>query len=102
MVEGVDYVTQMRRVRGERGHLDQLGDDSGLPELPHQRRFRLDSQQLNLRIREETAKYLLNLDVNSAYYDPITRYIREDPLPDAGSNEKFYGASASGQNFVKS
>ncbi|KAL5790056.1 hypothetical protein ACOSQ2_004944 [Xanthoceras sorbifolium] len=56
----------------------------------------------NLRIREETAKYLLNLDVNSAYYDPITRYIREDPLPDAGSNEKFYGASASGQNFVKS
>ena len=24
----------------------------------------------NLRIREDTAKYLLNLDVNSAYYDP--------------------------------
>jgi hypothetical protein len=28
----------------------------------------------NLRIREDTAKYLLNLDVNSAYYDPKTRY----------------------------
>lgn len=28
----------------------------------------------NLRIREDTAKYLLNLDMNSAYYDPKTRW----------------------------
>lgn len=35
----------------------------------------------NLRIREDTAKYLLNLDVNSAYYDPKTRSMREAPLP---------------------
>ncbi|RYQ91796.1 hypothetical protein Ahy_B09g097825 isoform B [Arachis hypogaea] len=45
----------------------------------------------NLRIREDIAKYLLNLDVNSAYYDPKTRSMREDPLPDADPNEKFYG-----------
>ncbi|KAK3442365.1 hypothetical protein EUGRSUZ_B02550 [Eucalyptus grandis] len=45
----------------------------------------------NLRIREDTAKYLLNLDVNSAHYDPKTRSMREDPLPDADPNEKFYG-----------
>ncbi|XP_074316646.1 pre-mRNA-splicing factor SLU7-like [Silene latifolia] len=44
----------------------------------------------NLRIREDTAKYLLNLDVNSAYYDPKTRSMREDPLPDVDSSEKFY------------
>ncbi|KAF5738936.1 splicing factor-related family protein [Tripterygium wilfordii] len=44
----------------------------------------------NLRIREDTAKYLLNLDVNSAHYDPKTRSMREDPLPDADPNEKFY------------
>ncbi|KAK8670947.1 hypothetical protein V6N13_037559 [Hibiscus sabdariffa] len=44
----------------------------------------------NLRIREDTSKYLLNLDVNSAYYDPKTRSMREDPLPDAEPNEKFY------------
>jgi pre-mRNA-processing factor SLU7 len=44
----------------------------------------------NLRIREDTAKYLLNLDVNSAYYDPKTRSMREDPLPDSNPNEKFY------------
>ncbi|KAM0941703.1 putative transcription factor interactor and regulator CCHC(Zn) family [Dioscorea sansibarensis] len=45
----------------------------------------------NLRIREDTAKYLLNLDVNSAHYDPKTRSMREDPLPDGDPNEKFYG-----------
>ena len=44
----------------------------------------------NLRIREDTAKYLLSLDVNSAHYDPKTRSMREDPLPDANPNEKFY------------
>ncbi|KAH7838978.1 hypothetical protein Vadar_033345 [Vaccinium darrowii] len=44
----------------------------------------------NLRIREDTAKYLLNLDVNSAHYDPKTRSMRDDPLPDTDSNEKFY------------
>jgi len=48
----------------------------------------------NLRIREDTAKYLLNLDVNSAYYDPKSisiiyckgRSMRENPLPEV-SNE---------------
>ncbi|KAL6013326.1 hypothetical protein ACLOJK_003819 [Asimina triloba] len=45
----------------------------------------------NLRIREDTAKYLLNLDVNSAHYDPKTRSMREDPLPDSDPNDKFYG-----------
>lgn len=48
----------------------------------------------NLRIREDTAKYLLNLDVNSAHYDPKTRSMREDPLPDMDPNEKFYAVSA--------
>jgi len=28
----------------------------------------------NLRIREDQANYLLNLDVNSAYFDPKSRY----------------------------
>ncbi len=34
----------------------------------------------NLRIREDTAKYLMNLDVESAYYDPKTRSMREAPM----------------------
>nr|XP_043639141.1 pre-mRNA-splicing factor SLU7-like [Erigeron canadensis]XP_043639146.1 pre-mRNA-splicing factor SLU7-like [Erigeron canadensis] len=44
----------------------------------------------NLRIREDTAKYLLNLDENSAHFDPKTRSMRGDPLPDMNPNEKFY------------
>nr|PVC49461.1 splicing factor [Theileria orientalis] len=43
----------------------------------------------NLRIREDTAKYLINLDVNSAFYDPKSRSMREDPL--AGVNSYFKG-----------
>jgi pre-mRNA-processing factor SLU7 len=29
----------------------------------------------DLRIREDTAKYLLNLDVESAFYDPKSRCV---------------------------
>jgi hypothetical protein len=34
----------------------------------------------NLRIREDTAKFLFNLDPNSAHYDPRTRAMRANPL----------------------
>ena len=34
----------------------------------------------NLRIREDTAKYLYNLDPNSAFYDPKTRSMRDNPF----------------------
>jgi len=50
----------------------------------------------NLRIREDTAKYLLNLDVNSAYYDPKTRAMRENPLPGNDTYDK------GNDNFVRS
>ena len=44
---------------------------------------KVDSKQRitvrNLRIREDTAKYLRNLDINSAYYDPKTRSMRDNP-----------------------
>jgi pre-mRNA-processing factor SLU7 len=51
----------------------------------------------NLRIREDTAKYLLNLDVNSAHYDPKSRSMREDPQPNKSANEKMF----QGDNFVR-
>ncbi|MEN2498664.1 MAG: mRNA splicing protein [Marteilia pararefringens] len=45
---------------------------------------KVDSKQRitvrNLRIREDTAKYLYNLDLNSAYYDPVSRSMRENPF----------------------
>ncbi|KAI5394923.1 hypothetical protein KIW84_061511, partial [Lathyrus oleraceus] len=48
----------------------------------------------NLCLREDTTKYLWNLNVNSAHYDPKTRSMREDPLPVAHPNEKFYEEAA--------
>lgn len=36
----------------------------------------------NLRIREDTAKYLRNLDLDSAYYDPKSRSMRDNPNPE--------------------
>eukprot|EP00976_Prorocentrum_cordatum_P111184 1195325-Prorocentrum_minimum.AAC.4 len=51
----------------------------------------------NLRIREDTAKYLLNLDPSSAHYDPKTRSMREDPTPHIPASEKFFA----GDNFVR-
>mmetsp|Transcript_1021 Transcript_1021/g.1652 ORF Transcript_1021/g.1652 Transcript_1021/m.1652 type:complete len:544 (+) Transcript_1021:212-1843(+) len=51
----------------------------------------------NLRIREDTAKYLFNLDVDSAYYDPKSRSMREDPQPDRPLSEKVF----LGDNFAR-
>jgi pre-mRNA-processing factor SLU7 len=51
----------------------------------------------NLRIREDTAKYLRNLDVNSAYYDPKTRSMRADPTPNVNPEDKDYV----GDNFIR-
>ena len=47
----------------------------------------------NLRIREDTAKYLRNLDPESAYYDPKTRSMREAPdnnIPPEEVRDIFY------------
>jgi pre-mRNA-processing factor SLU7 len=53
----------------------------------------------NLRIREDTAKYLRNLDPNSAHYDPKTRSMRKNPYEGTGLavDEVDYA----GDNFVR-
>lgn len=53
----------------------------------------------NLRLREDTAKYLYNLDPNSAYYDPKTRSMRENPLPE--NSKAPVTATFKGENFVR-
>jgi pre-mRNA-processing factor SLU7 len=51
----------------------------------------------NLRIREDTAKYLRNLDANSAYYDPKSRSMRDNPNPDMDPSEVPFA----GDNFAR-
>ncbi|XP_031773976.1 pre-mRNA-splicing factor Slu7 isoform X1 [Apis florea] len=61
---------------------------------------KVDSKQRitvrNLRIREDTAKYLRNLDPNSAYYDPKTRSMRDNPY--AGTDRE---VDYKGENFAR-
>lgn len=51
----------------------------------------------NLRIREDTAKYLINLDPESAYYDPKTRSMRDAPQKNVPAEE----AKFAGDNFFR-
>ena len=51
----------------------------------------------NLRIREDTAKYLRNLDPNSARYDAKARIMKENPNPDAPEDDQLFR----GDDFVK-
>jgi pre-mRNA-processing factor SLU7 len=51
----------------------------------------------NLRIREDTAKYLRNLDSNSAYYDPKSRSMRDNPNPELPQEESQFV----GDNFAR-
>ncbi|XP_012257725.2 pre-mRNA-splicing factor Slu7 [Athalia rosae] len=61
---------------------------------------KVDSKQRitvrNLRIREDTAKYLRNLDPNSAYYDPKTRSMRDNPY--AGTDQE---VAYRGENYAR-
>jgi pre-mRNA-processing factor SLU7 len=41
---------------------------------------------MDLRIREDKAKYLLDLDENSAYFNPKCRSMRENPTPNDPSS----------------
>ena len=50
----------------------------------------------NLRIREDTAKYLRNLDLQSAYYDPKTRSMRENPTPNDHPSDAFVASGEGG------
>ena len=50
----------------------------------------------NLRIREDTAKYLRNLDLQSAHYDPKKRSMRENPTPDDHPSDAFVRGSEGG------
>lgn len=52
----------------------------------------------NLRIREDRAKYLYNLNPESAYYDPKSRSMREAPNPGVRPEDAQYA----GDNFERS
>lgn len=76
---------------------DKYADDMSMPGTKFEHKERITVR--NLRIREDTAKYLYNLDENSAYYDPKTRTMRDNPFKDSGINPK--DLPFAGDNFVR-
>ncbi|KAL5108618.1 Pre-mRNA-splicing factor SLU7 [Taenia crassiceps] len=82
---------------------DEEGDDDRYGEELDMPGQKFDSKQRqsirNLRIREDTAKYLYNLDPNSAYYDPKTRSMRENPFENSGKSES--EVPFAGDNFIR-
>ena len=74
---------------------EKLGDDADAAFSKLEKRVRApgggaSGSVRNLRIREDTAKYLLNLDPDSAYFDPKSRSMRGDPTPHVPAEKKAF------------
>uniref|UniRef100_A0A8B9HV40 Pre-mRNA-splicing factor SLU7 n=1 Tax=Astyanax mexicanus TaxID=7994 RepID=A0A8B9HV40_ASTMX len=76
---------------------DKYADDIDMPGQNFDSKRRITVR--NLRIREDIAKYLRNLDPNSAYYDPKTRAMRGNPYSNTGKVPEEVGYA--GDNFAR-
>lgn len=81
----------------EDGDEDKYADEMDMPGQKVREESKQRISVRNLRMREDTAKYLLNLDPGSAYYDPKSRSMRDNPL--AHMAEK--NVSYVGDNYVR-
>ncbi|WEW57497.1 mRNA splicing protein [Emydomyces testavorans] len=76
------------------------GDEDGVGEAKYAEESDMGRKQStatrNLRIREDTAKYLLNLDLDSAKYDPKTR-----SMVDMGAQSDQAAALVAEENFMR-
>ncbi|VDN31180.1 unnamed protein product, partial [Gongylonema pulchrum] len=64
----------------EQADEDMYADDADMAGVTVDMDSRTRITVRNLRIREDTAKYLYNLDPNGPYYDPKSRSMRENPF----------------------
>ncbi|KAJ5668260.1 uncharacterized protein N7477_006830 [Penicillium maclennaniae] len=105
VVDEYEELESMKRSAKEGADLKKLmdGDDEneGLEEdIRYAEESDMGRQQStatrNLRIREDTAKYLLNLDLDSAKYDPKTRR-----MVDMGAQDDQASALVAEENFVR-
>lgn len=74
---------------------DKYAEDAEIPGQGYDVANRISTR--NLRIREDTAKYLLNLDLDSAKYDPKTR-----TMVDRGATSDQAAALVAEDNFMRS
>ncbi|KAI9012004.1 Pre-mRNA splicing Prp18-interacting factor-domain-containing protein [Phycomyces blakesleeanus] len=99
--EGPTTTSEAKKIAGmsddeEEDDDDKYADQADMPGQYVNQKTRMTNR--NLRIREDTAKYLLNLDTDSAYYDPKTRSMRDNPLrEEQGADDVPFA----GDNFVR-
>ncbi|KAI5292854.1 mRNA splicing protein, partial [Ascosphaera atra] len=91
---GQDGISKTTAARGEAGDEENSGDERYAEESDM--RKHQSTATRNLRIREDTAKYLVNLDLDSAKYDPKTRR-----LVDAGATADQSSALVAEENFIR-
>ena len=105
VVEEYELLESMKKATKEGADLEKLqngddGDDAQEEDIRYAEESDMGRQQStatrNLRIREDTAKYLLNLDLDSAKYDPKTRR-----MVDMGAQEDEASALVAEENFVR-
>ena len=101
VVEEFEQLENIKQsTKAERGE-DEEDDEGKNEEARYAEESDMGRQQStatrNLRIREDTAKYLLNLDLDSAKYDPKTRR-----MVDAGASEDDAAALVAEEDFVRS
>ena len=104
---------ELKKERVKEGFLNPDIEDDGAPSSDEDEDKYVDKMDMpgtkvdaaerytvrNLRIREDTAKYLRNLDISSAYYDPKTRSMRKNPYE--GSGQKDEEVEYAGDNYVR-
>eukprot|EP01105_Mastigella_eilhardi_P021274 TRINITY_DN5137_c1_g1_i3.p1 TRINITY_DN5137_c1_g1~~TRINITY_DN5137_c1_g1_i3.p1 ORF type:complete len:459 (-),score=171.77 TRINITY_DN5137_c1_g1_i3:59-1435(-) len=96
--EGEDAAAVKNESDKEEGDEEGFKEGTGYNNAPIQKMDpKTRTTVRNLRIREDTAKYLYNLDPDSAYYDPKTRSMRENPNPTEKPQEQLYA----GDNFAR-
>ncbi|KAE8306603.1 Pre-mRNA splicing Prp18-interacting factor-domain-containing protein [Aspergillus transmontanensis] len=101
VVEEYEELEKLKRVTGQKKITDGEDEEGGAEEeARYAEESDMGRQQStatrNLRIREDTAKYLLNLDLDSAKYDPKTRR-----MVDMGAQEDQAAALVAEENFVR-
>lgn len=98
-----DYNELQDRKKQERDLLDDGSKEDGAEddEAKYEEETDMGRQQptstRNLRLREDTAKYLLNLDLDSAKYDPKTR-----SMVDSGATQDQAAALVAEEGFMRS
>lgn len=97
-MQGEDQQNGQKLIKGEDG--DQEADDNRDEGTRYEAETDMGRQQSTstrtLRLREDTAKYLVNLDLDSAKYDPKTR-----SMVDSGATEDQAAALVAEEGFMK-